>query len=50
MEITGIDDNSIIDKKDLDFYKNKYFLFTSTLKYMNKYEKQRLEWILRNCC
>lgn len=46
MKVTGINDKSIIDKRNFNFYKDKLFLFTSTLKYMNKFEKERLSWLI----
>ena len=45
-KVVGIDEDSIIDKSDYDFYKDKFFLFTSTLTYMNRFEKERLSWLI----
>ena len=46
MKVVGINDNSIIEQSDFTFYKDKLFLFTSTLTYMNKFEKERLSWLI----
>ena len=47
MKVKGIHKNSIIDQADIEFYKNKYFLFTSSLIYMNRFEKERLKWLIK---
>ena len=46
MKVIGIDDNSIVDNSNYEFYKDKLFLFTSTLTYMNKFNKERLSWLI----
>ena len=45
-KVNGIDKNSILQDKDVNNYNDKHFLFTSTLKYMNRFEKERTAWII----
>jgi len=47
MKVKGINENSIIKQADFEFYKDKHFLFTSSLKYMNRFEKERIKWLIK---
>ncbi len=46
MKVIGINKNSILEYDDFNFFKNKLFLFTSTLTYMNRFDKNRLKWLI----